>query len=73
MRKLRILWTDDEIEVLKAHILFLKEKGYELCQGGQMGGIRYAYFDTRETLHTIAEIASLGENEALPPPEATYP
>jgi DNA-binding response OmpR family regulator len=36
MRKLRILWTDDEIEVLKAHILFLKEKGYELdtCTNG---------------------------------------
>jgi len=50
-----------------------KERGHELCQGGQMGGIRYAYFDTRETLHTIAEIASLGENESLPPPEATYP
>src|SRR4030067_1853143 len=35
-RKLRILWTDDEIEVLKAHILFLKEKGYEIdiCTNG---------------------------------------
>ena len=35
-RKIRILWTDDEIEVLKAHILFLKEKGYEIdtCTNG---------------------------------------
>jgi CheY-like chemotaxis protein len=36
MRKLRILWTDDEIEVLKPHILFLREKGYEIdtCSNG---------------------------------------
>jgi CheY-like chemotaxis protein len=36
MRKIRILWTDDEIEVLKPHIFFLKEKGYEIdtCSNG---------------------------------------
>ena len=36
MRKVRILWTDDEIEVLKAHVLFLREKGYEIdtCTNG---------------------------------------
>jgi len=36
MRKLRILWTDDEIEVLKPHIFFLMEKGYEIdtCSNG---------------------------------------
>ena len=36
MRKIRILWTDDEIEVLKPHILFLQEKGYEIdtCSNG---------------------------------------
>ncbi|TRX72030.1 bifunctional response regulator/alkaline phosphatase family protein [Carboxylicivirga sp. M1479] len=27
---IKILWVDDEIEHLKAHILFLKEKGYDL-------------------------------------------
>ncbi len=26
----RILWADDEIELLKAHIIFLKSKGYEV-------------------------------------------
>ncbi|MEA1896367.1 MAG: PglZ domain-containing protein [Bacteroidota bacterium] len=30
MKKIRILWTDDEIEFLKAHIIFLEEKGYEI-------------------------------------------
>ncbi len=36
MRKIRILWTDDEIEILKPHIIFLTEKGYEVetCSNG---------------------------------------
>ena len=28
--KKRILWADDEISMLKAHILYLEEKGYEV-------------------------------------------
>jgi DNA-binding response OmpR family regulator len=36
MRKIRILWTDDEVEVLRPHIFFLQEKGYEIdtCSNG---------------------------------------
>ena len=30
MSKPRILWTDDEIDLLRAHIIFLEEKGYEV-------------------------------------------
>ena len=30
MEKERILWADDEIELLKAHVLFLQAKGYEV-------------------------------------------
>ena len=30
MKKDRILWADDEIDLLKAHILFLEAKGYEV-------------------------------------------
>ncbi|HET6990205.1 MAG TPA: response regulator, partial [Bacteroidia bacterium] len=30
MDKIHILWADDEIDLLKPHILFLKEKGYEV-------------------------------------------
>ncbi len=30
MRKYKILWVDDEIEMLRAHILFLKEKGNDV-------------------------------------------
>ncbi|MFZ2286729.1 MAG: bifunctional response regulator/alkaline phosphatase family protein [Bacteroidales bacterium] len=36
MRQVRILWVDDEVGVLRSHILFLKEKGFETetCQSG---------------------------------------
>lgn len=36
LKQLRILWTDDEIEVLRPHILFLESKGYTLdtCTNG---------------------------------------
>ena len=30
MRKTKILWTDDEIDLLKPHILFLENKGYDV-------------------------------------------
>lgn len=30
MSKIRILWADDEIDMLKAHIIFLTEKGYDV-------------------------------------------
>lgn len=29
-QKFRILWADDEIDLLKPHILFLEQKGYEI-------------------------------------------
>lgn len=30
MEKISVLWADDEIDLLKPHILFLKEKGYDI-------------------------------------------
>jgi CheY-like chemotaxis protein len=30
MGKIKILWADDEIDLLKPHVLFLKEKGYDV-------------------------------------------
>lgn len=30
MNKQRLLWVDDEIEMLKSHIIFLEDKGYEI-------------------------------------------
>jgi CheY-like chemotaxis protein len=31
MRKINILWVDDEIDLLRPHILFLNEKGYDVA------------------------------------------
>jgi CheY-like chemotaxis protein len=30
MQRYSILWADDEIDLLKPHIMFLKEKGYDV-------------------------------------------
>ncbi len=37
MGSIRILWVDDEVELLKPHFLFLEERGYDLtpCNSGQ--------------------------------------
>ncbi len=37
MDRIKILWVDDEIEMLKPHFLFLKERGYDTtpCTNGQ--------------------------------------
>ena len=37
MDSTRILWVDDEVELLKPHFLFLEERGYHLtpCKSGQ--------------------------------------
>ena len=36
MEKIKILWVDDEIDLLKPHILFLEKKNYEVttCNNG---------------------------------------
>ena len=36
MEKKSILWVDDQIDLLKAHIIFLKDKGFEVtsCNNG---------------------------------------
>lgn len=37
MKKITILWVDDEVDLLKPHILFLESRNYEVvtCPGGQ--------------------------------------
>jgi DNA-binding NtrC family response regulator len=36
MKQISILWADDEIDLLKPHVIFLSEKGYEIttCTNG---------------------------------------
>ena len=38
MSNIRILWADDEIEMLKPQILFLEEKGYRSSGSKQRTG-----------------------------------
>ncbi|MDF0705639.1 MAG: PglZ domain-containing protein [Bacteroidota bacterium] len=49
MNKITILWVDDEIDLLKPHILFLESKGYKVVtsQSGQdaIEEIKEAFFD----------------------------
>jgi len=37
MDRIKVLWVDDEIEMLKPHFLFLEKRGYSLmaCTNGQ--------------------------------------
>ena len=37
MNKIKILWVDDEIDLLKPHIIFLEKKNYDVttCNNGQ--------------------------------------
>lgn len=47
--KVRILWADDEIDLLKPHVLFLEAKGYEVttvCSGNEaIDQVDEHYFD----------------------------
>ncbi len=49
MKKDRLLWADDEIDLLKPHVLFLEEKGFEVvtvCSGQDaVDCCREEYFD----------------------------
>ncbi len=49
MQKTRILWADDEIDLLKPHILFLNNKGYEVTAvnsgADALDEIDHEYFD----------------------------
>ncbi len=56
MNKIRILWVDDEIDLLKPHILFLEGKNYEVItsKSGQEA--------LEELAHTRVDIVFLDEN-----------
>ena len=49
MQQFKILWADDEIELLKPHILFLEQKGYQLTAvnsgADALEEIDHNYFD----------------------------
>ena len=66
MRKIKILWTDDEVEALKPHIFFLEEKGYEIdtCSNGNdsidmVRQIRYDLIFLDENMPGLSGIETL--------------
>ncbi len=77
MNKITILWVDDEIDLLKPHILFLEDKNYEVttCQSGQdaLEEIRQSTFDIvflDENMPGLSGLDTLNEIKVL---DATLP
>lgn len=75
MRKIKILWTDDEIDLLRAHIIFLQEKGYDVITANNGSDaielVKSNHFDIifldenmpgLSGLETLSEIKSLAPN-----------
>ena len=71
MDKIKILWADDEIEVLEPHVLFLRSKGYSVYTvtngDDAIAKIRESFFDIvlldesmpgKDGLTTLYEIKS---------------
>ena len=75
MKKTKILWTDDEIDSLRAHIIFLQEKGFEVVTANNgtdaIELVKTNFFDIifldenmpgLSGLQTLSEIKSIDPN-----------
>lgn len=74
MTNIRILWADDEIELLKPHIIFLKEKGYEVVSASSgseaLDCIQEHRFDIvllDENMPGLSGLETLNEIKSLQP------
>ena len=74
MDKISILWADDEIDLLKPHILFLQEKGYDVAKANNGDGaieqFKARNFDIvflDENMPGISGIETLAKLKALKP------
>lgn len=70
----KILWVDDEIDLLKSHSLFLEKRGYKVvpCNNGQdaLNLIRTSFFDVvllDENMPGINGIETLNEIKSINP------
>jgi len=74
MNKITILWVDDEIDMLKPHILFLEDKNYSVvtCKSGQeaLEEIEKTRFDIvflDENMPGLSGLETLNEVKSLEP------
>ncbi len=74
MNNIQILWADDEIEMLKSHLLFLKEKGYEVMPvtnaHDAIDAVKEKHFDVVFLDENMPGLSGL---EALPQIKAIHP
>ncbi|MCW5516708.1 PglZ domain-containing protein [Muriicola sp. Z0-33] len=77
MTKIKILWVDDEIDLLKPHILFLEAKNYEVvtCKSGQdalqeINDTRFDIVFLDENMPGISGLETLNEIKVI---DATLP
>ena len=74
MKKTRILWTDDEIDSLRAHIMFLEEKGFEVSTANNgsyaIDMVKNEYFDIillDENMPGLSGLQTLNEIKTIDP------
>ena len=72
MNKIKILWVDDEIDLLKPHILFLQAKNYDVitCKSGQealeeLAATRVDIVFLDENMPGISGLETLSEIKAI--------
>jgi CheY-like chemotaxis protein len=78
MQRKKVLWADDEIELLRPHILFLEDRGYDITAvtNGEeaLSQLKRSVFDVvllDEHMHGMGGIATLQEIKALHPGTST--
>lgn len=74
MKKTKILWTDDEIDSLRAHIMFLEGKGFEVITANNGSDaidlVRSDYFDIillDENMPGLSGLQTLNEIKTIDP------
>ncbi len=74
MKQTKILWTDDEIDLLRAHIIFLQEKGFDVVTANNgtdaIDLVRKEFFDIiflDENMPGLSGLQTLNEIKTVDP------